>query len=92
MNFEDIKNELNDPKFNLNIGVVLLNIHTTNLMNSYRLKAILEKQIEILELQKGKTGQELENSLNLEIEKINEEHSNWLKNDLTKFVHDCSPD
>ena len=70
MNFNDIKDELNNPNFKIDMGLLLVNIQSTNLMNSYYLSSILNKQIEILELQKGKTGQELESSVQAEISNL----------------------
>lgn len=92
MNFDDIKKELNNPTFKINIGTLLVNIHSTNLMNSYHLKSILKRQVEILELQKGKTGQELESAVEIEIEELNNQFSEWLKEDLINVVNDCSHD
>ena len=92
MNFDDIKNELNNPTFKIDIGTLLVNIHSTNLMNSYHLKSILKRQVEILELQKGKTGQELESAVEIEIEGLNNQFSEWLKEDLINVVNDCSHD
>jgi replicative DNA helicase len=60
-------------------------------MNSYYLKSILKRQVEILELQKGKTGQELETSVELQIEELNQMFSEWLKEDLINVVNDSSP-
>ncbi|RYJ39310.1 hypothetical protein NU08_1618 [Flavobacterium anhuiense] len=91
MNFDDIKNELNNPTFKIDIATFLMNIHSTNLMNSYYLKSILKRQVEILELQRGKTGQELETSIELEIERLNQMFSEWLKEDLINVVNDSSP-
>jgi hypothetical protein len=90
MNFNDIKDELNNPTFKIDIGTFLMNIHSTNLMNSYYLKSILKRQVEILELQKGKTGQDLETSVELEIEGLNQMFSQWLKEDLINVVNDSS--
>ncbi|WP_139059002.1 hypothetical protein [Polaribacter vadi] len=56
-------------------------------MNSYKLDSILKRQIEILELQKGKTGQELENAVESEIEMLDDKYSEWLKNDLIDVVN-----
>ncbi|WP_316634078.1 hypothetical protein [uncultured Flavobacterium sp.] len=92
MNFDDIKNELNNPNFNINIGTLLVSIQSTNLMNSYHLSAILRKQIEILELQKGKTGQELESSIQDEFSDLQNLFSGFLKEDLIDIVNDCSND
>lgn len=92
MNFDDIKNELNNPNFNINIGTLLVNIQSTNLMNSYYLASILRKQIEILELQKGKTGQELESSVQAEFSDLQNLFSGFLKEDLIDIVNDCSHD
>jgi hypothetical protein len=91
MNFDDISDELNNPTFKIDIGTFLMNIHSTNLMNSYYLKSILKRQVEILELQKGKTGQELETSVELQIEELNQMFSEWLKEDLINVVNDSSP-
>ena len=92
MDFDDIKNELNNPNFNIDIGALLIRIHTGNLMNGYHLKAILKRQIEILELQKGKTGQELDDAVLSEIENLNDKFSQWLKEDLIQDVNDFNPD
>lgn len=92
MNFDEIQNELNNPNFKINIGTFLMHMHSTNLMNSYHLKSILKQQVEILELQKGKTGQELESAVELKIEKLNEMYSSWLAEDLGNIINDCSQD
>jgi len=92
MNFDDIKSELNNPNFNINIGTLLVNIQSTNLMNGYYLSSILRKQIEILELQKGKTGQELDNSVQVEFSNLQNLFSGFLKEDLIDIVNDCSLD
>ena len=87
MNFDDIKNELNNPEFKIDIATFLLELKADSLMNSYKLDSILKRQIEILELQKGKTGQELENAVESEIEMLNEKYSEWLKDDLIDVVN-----
>lgn len=92
MNFNDIKNELNNPNFKIDIGTFLVNIQSTNLMNGYYLSSILKKQIEILELQKGKTGQELESSIQNELSDLQNLFSDFLKEDLIDIVNDCSHD
>ena len=92
MNFNDIKDELNNPNFKIDMGLLLVNIQSTNLMNSYYLSSILNKQIEILELQKGKTGQELESSVQAEISNLQKLFSDFLKEDLINVVNDCSHD
>ncbi len=92
MNFNDIKDELNNPIFKIDMGLLLVNIQSTNLMNSYYLSSILNKQIEILELQKGKTGQELESSVQAEISNLQNLFSDFLKEDLINVVNDCSHD
>ena len=92
MNFNDIKDELNNPNFKIDMGLLLVNIQSTNLMNSYYLSSILNKQIEILELQKGKTGQELESSVQAEISNLQNLFSDFLKEDLINVVNDCSDD
>jgi len=92
MNFDDIKRELNNPSFKIDVGTFLLNIHSTNLMNSYYLKSILKRQVEILELQKGKTGQELQSSVEIELERLNAMFSDWLKEDLIDVVNNSSPE
>ena len=92
MNFDDIKNELDNPKFKIDIGTLLVSIQSTNLMNSYYLSSILKKQIEILELQKGKIGQELENSVQSELVDLHNLFDGFLKEDLIDVVNDCSHD
>ena len=92
MNFNDIKDELNNPNFKIDMGLLLVNIQSTNIMNIYYLSSILNKQIEILELQKGKTGQELESSVQAEISNLQNLFSDFLKEDLINVVNDCSHD
>lgn len=92
MNFDDIKNGLNNPNFKIDIASLLIRIHSDNLMNGYHLKAILKRQVEILELQKGKTGQDLDDAVENEIESLNEKFSDWLKEDLINDVNDISRD
>ena len=92
MNFDDIKNELNNPNFKIDIGAFLVNIQSTNLMNSYYLSFILRKQIEILELQKGNTGQELESSVQAELSNLHNLFDGFLKEDLIEVLNDCSRD
>lgn len=79
---------MNNPKFKIDIPTFLLDLKVNNLMNEYRSKAILKRQIDLLELQKGKTGQELENAVEKELEKLNNQFSEWLKQDLIDFVDD----
>jgi hypothetical protein len=85
MNIEDL---MNNPKFKIDIPTFLLDLKVNNLMNEYRSRAILKRQIHLLELQKGKTGQELENAVEKELEKLNNQFSEWLKQDLIDFVDD----
>lgn len=92
MDFNDIKNELNNPNFKIDLVALLMRIHSENLMNGYHLKAILKGQIEIIEMQKGKTGQELDDSVSSKIENLNEQFSEWLKEDLIQDVNDFNPD
>lgn len=92
MNFDDIKDELNDPSFNIDLASLLMRIHTGNLMNGYHLKAILKRQVEILESHKGKTGQELETAVESELGSLNNKFSEWLKDDLMNDVNDFSAD
>ena len=92
MNFDDIKNELDNPNFKIDIGTLLVSIQSTNLMNSYYLSSILRKQIEILELQKGKTGQELESFVQSEFSDLQNLFDGFLKEDLIDVVNDCSQD
>ena len=87
MNFDDIKNSLNNPEFKIDIATFLLELKADSLMNSYKLDSILKRQIEILELQKGKTGQELENAVESKIEMLDDKYSEWLKNDLIDVVN-----
>ena len=81
-----------NPTYKIDIGAFLINIHSTNLMNSYYLKSILKRQVEILEIQKGKTGQELESSVQAEISNLQNLFSDFLKEDLINVVNDCSHD
>lgn len=88
----DIEDLMKNPKFNIDLGALLMSIHSTNLMNSYHLKAILKRQVQILELQKGKTGQELDESVQTEIDILNEKFSEWIKEDIISDVDNFSRD
>lgn len=88
----DIDDLMNNPKFNIDLGALLMSIHSTNLMNSYHLKAILKRQVQIVELQKGKTGQELDEAVQTEIDILNEKFSEWLKEDIITDVDNFSKD
>ena len=88
----DIEDLMKNPKFNIDLGTLLMRMHSANLMNGYHLKAILKRQIEILELQKGKTGQELNDVVESEIDSLNEKFNNWLKEDMIQDVNDFSKD
>ena len=85
MNIEEL---MNNPSFKIDISSFLIQMKIENLMNSYRSKAILKRQVEILELQKGKTGQELENAVESEIEMLENKFSEWLKEDMIDFATD----
>lgn len=87
MNIEDL---MNNPKINIDLGALLMSIHSTNLMNSYYLKAILKIQVQIVELQKGKAGQELDDSVQKEIDILNEKFSEWFKEDIISDVDSFS--
>lgn len=85
MNIEEL---MNNPSFKIDIPSFLIQMKIENLMNSYRSKAMLKRQIEILEVQKGKTGQELENAVESEIEMLENKFSEWLKEDMIDFATD----
>ena len=85
MNIEEL---MNNPSFKIDIPSFLIQMKIENLMNSYRSKAMLKRQVEILELQKGKTGQELENAVESEIEMLENKFSEWLKEDMIDFATD----
>lgn len=92
MDINDLDKQMNNPSFRINIGAFLLNIQQTNLMNSYKLKTILEKHIEIKEMLKGKTGQELESSVIEELDLLNQKFIEWLKEDLIDLIHNSNLD
>ena len=92
MNIDDIKNELNNPKFKIDIVALLFNIHKINLLNSYHLKSILKRQLVLLELQKGKQGQELESAVERELEALELEFSNWITEDIVDVLRYSSHD
>ena len=85
MNIEDL---IKNPNFKIDIPSFLLDLKIKTLMNEYRSIEILKKQVHLLELQKGKTGQELETSVEEEMEKMNEKFSEWLKEDIIAFATD----
>ena len=87
MNFDEIKNILNDPEYKIDIASFLIGLKSDSLMNGYKLDSILKRQIEILELQKGKTGQELDSAVESEIETLNKDYSEWLKDDLIDVLN-----
>ncbi|WP_298884247.1 hypothetical protein [uncultured Polaribacter sp.] len=89
MNIEDL---MNNPSFKIDIPTFLLDLKIKSLMNEYRSTAILKRQIHLLELQKGKTGQELENAVEKEMERMNNQFSEWLKEDIIDFASDSASD
>ncbi|MCB0745779.1 MAG: hypothetical protein KDC67_17885, partial [Ignavibacteriae bacterium] len=82
MTFDDIKDGLENTDFNINHSYFLVKIHAKNLINSYYLQEILKRQIELIELQKGKTGQELESAVESELEKKKKKMKDALNIDL----------
>jgi hypothetical protein len=89
MNIEDL---MNNPTFKIDIPSFLLDLKIKTLMNEYRSAEILKRQVHLLELQKGKTGQELETSVEKEMERMNEKFSGWLKEDLIDFASGSESD
>ena len=77
-----IEDKLKDVKFSYSIHDLLIQLKTESLMNAYHLRAILELQVEQSELQKGKTGQELETSVESRINKLNETFREFLYRDM----------
>ncbi len=88
----DIENLMNNPNFKLDLGQLLVKIRVSQLNQGYHLKSILRRQIQILELHKGKTGQELDDAVQSEIERLNSQYSDWLKEDWINDVNDLSLD
>jgi len=83
MNIEEL---MNNPEFNIDIPTYLLNLKVKTLMNEYRSIAILKSNLTLIEMQKGKTGQELETSVEKKMEELNNQFSEWLKTDLIDFA------
>jgi hypothetical protein len=84
MNIEDL---LNNPEFKIDIPTFILELKIKNLMSEYRSIEILKRQVQLIEMQKGKTGQELESAIDNEMEKMNNQFSEWLKTDLIDFAN-----
>jgi hypothetical protein len=89
MNIEEL---MKNPKFKIDIPTFILEIKKETLMNKYVLNSILKRQVEILELQKGKTGQELENAVESELERIENQHAEWVDIDMVDFLSESSED
>lgn len=92
MNTDDILNQLNNPKYKLNIALLLWEMHKTNINNSYYLIQILKAQLEIKELLQGKTGQEAESNVESKLNELEKKFSDYLKEDLTDDLHFFSSD
>ena len=90
MNFDDIKKELNNPEFKIDLSSLIFSIRSVTLLNNYHLQEILKKQIELIELQKGKTGQELDSAVESELESLDDKFSERLKEDLIDDINDFS--
>jgi hypothetical protein len=84
MNIEDL---LNNPEFKIDIPTFILELKIKNLISEYRSIAILKRQVQLIEMQKGKTGQELESAIENEMEKMNNQFSEWLKTDSIDFAN-----
>jgi hypothetical protein len=92
MNFDDLKNELNNPSFKLDKSQLALHNISANLYSSYYLREILRIQIELLELHKGKTGTELEDSVDKKMTNLSEEFQKWHDIDLIENIRDFTSD
>jgi hypothetical protein len=92
MTDNEIFDQLNDPEFKINIGLLLWEVHKTNLNNSYHLSQILKTQLEIKELLKGNTGQEAESNVESKFVELNSKFDDFLKEDLTDDLNALSSD
>jgi hypothetical protein len=92
MNFDDINDELNNPSFELNKMQLVLHNISSSLYSRYYLSAILQTQIELLEVYKGKTGQELDDSINEKMEEWTDKFDEWHKTDLVDIIRDSISD
>jgi hypothetical protein len=91
MEFDEIEDELNDPRFKIDPATLLMKIHSENRMNGYRLQAILEIQLKVPETLHGKTGQELDTTVQSKLEELNNRFSEWLQDDIIEDLDDINP-
>jgi len=92
MNFDDIKNELNNPNISLDNGKIVMSNITSNLYSTYYLKIILRTQIEILESNKGKTGSELHDAVDEKMKHWASEFDKWYEVDFPSEIQNCVSD
>ncbi|RKE90260.1 hypothetical protein [Ichthyenterobacterium magnum] len=90
MNFDDLKNELNNPKLNFDNGQLILHFISKNLYNDYYNRAILKTQLEILELSKGTLPSEIEEVVDEKLLAWTDKFSQWHKTDFVRDVLDFS--
>lgn len=89
MNIEEI---MKDPSFNIDSGKLISFLITKLISNEVKLNAILEIQVKLLELQKEKTGQELESACLSTLEKLNDYHEEEVKSRLLNVIDSLSVD
>lgn len=87
MDINEIIKNLNNPEFNIDLTMLLLEIHSQNNINNFHLKEILKLQLELKELQIGNTGQEAESNVEKKIDTLNKKFSEWAKEDLIHFLN-----
>ncbi len=90
MNFDDILKNLNDPEFNINTNLLIIEVFAKTSFINYNLAQVLKQQIELKELIKGNSGQEAESNVASEFDKINQKVYSLVKQDLIDFLDTSS--
>ena len=72
MNIEELLNDKNKLSFELNVGKTYVTLIELLTLNNAYLQSILKRQIEIQELIKGKSGQELEDDVTKKVSFLSE--------------------
>lgn len=92
MDFDDLKNDLNNPKINLDNGMIAMQNISDSLHIRYHLKIILRTQLELLELHKGKTASALEDAVDEKMNYWAKEFDKWHEVDFPSTIQNCVSD
>lgn len=88
MSTNQLLEEIKNKNFKMDIPLFLLQMHKKNLVNNYYLDTILRKQIEIIALHKGKSGTELDECVNKEMEHYNNLFNDFVIEDMINLLEE----